>query len=165
MTRTKIPWDQLHYLEDRYDNNLDEVEKSGNADDIRKLNEIILIMNPDSKSADSIARYIEIGYGVREVEEELKVDYRKISAVMKERRLELKPKFSYMLVDPYGCPFFLEQLENLKPFGKVRENFKADQRAFSKLGFKLYRFDNHWFDLDRGDNYMVKGNNETIFVK
>ena len=165
MVKTKIPWDQLHYLEDKYNNDLAEVEKSGNADDIRKLNEIVLILNPSSKSEDSIARHIEIGYSIREVEDELGVSWKKIKTVVKERCLEIKPKFIYMLVDPYGCRFFLGGLSNLKPFGKVRKNFKADQREFSKRGFRLYRFDNHWFDLNQGDNYMIKGNNETIFVK
>ncbi|WEV42978.1 hypothetical protein OZX56_05365 [Lactobacillus sp. ESL0684] len=164
MTRTAIPWIELHELEDKY-KHVTRINKNSDKADVQKLNQIIITLNPHVKTDKNIARYVDLGYSSREIEFELGVTSKRVNTVIAEQGLLIRPKFKYLLIDPYGESYFLAELANVKPFGPVRSNFAITEKSLAKRGFKLYRFDNHWFDLDRGDSYMVKGNDDMIFVK
>ena len=151
-----IPFDLIHKLEE------EKGSLSNVSDDDRNLAEIQRIANPSKDEA--IIELINSGYSVEETVMELNCIQAVVRKVIYDHGLILYPKFRYLMIDGYGQSLYVANLRNLRRYSRDT-NFMKLKKALNKLGAKLFRFDNHWFDLERGDNYMKPGINDNVFVK
>lgn len=154
-----IPYNLLHYLEDRYKNRGYIPENDEMLIELRNKLEALENRTKVDRYRDNVARLLDEGYSIRSIAEAMDTSDDVILKVIRENKLVAHPQFKYLAISEVTYAKIYSTTYTGYSYMVNCPSFIGTKINLAHAGYELIKNKNkyNWQDIDLGDLYIVNG--------